>query len=117
MRQRFGASDVQEVRFKLSRRQLADTGEAELYYMLMAWVWGRWSFVLLPQRELAVRKTASERRQPIRGGIPRPDHVARSDDLTLTLCFSRDAATGSEDVTEAAGKRLVGRMGLRATDA
>jgi len=98
-RQRTGSSDVQEIRFKLKRGQLADDDGTDLYYMLMAWVWGRWSFVLLSRIELVRRKTRSESRRGTRGRLPRMDHQARSDDLTLTVAFSRDGTTGCEDAT------------------
>lgn len=98
-RQKTDSLDVQETRFSVSRRQLDDPRGASLSYMLMAWVWGRWSFVLLPRGELLRRKAASEARGSRRKGSPRPNGEARSDSLTLTIAFSRDPATGHEDAT------------------
>lgn len=97
--QRTGAADVQEIRFTVSRRQLADEEGARLYYMFMAWVWERWSFVLISRDALTERKRMSESRRPAHGRSPRSDHEARSDRLSLTLCFSRDAVSGREDAT------------------
>lgn len=98
-RQRTAGLSVQEIRFTLSRSQLAETGDAELHYMLMAWVWERWSFILLSQDDLRARKVLSERRVRARGGVPRADGEARSDSLSLTISFTREIVTGDEDAT------------------
>jgi hypothetical protein len=96
-RQKSHAADVREIRFTLSRQQLSESYGAALHYMLMAWVWGRWSFVMIPRSELQKRKEASEARGRTPGGLPRADREARSDSLTLTIFFSRDETTGHED--------------------
>ena len=82
------AADFIDVVFKLSRQQLRDPTGAPLYYMLTAWVWERWSFVLIPREELSERKAA-------RGMAIKPDERA-CDALKLTVRFSRTPSTRVE---------------------
>lgn len=82
------AEHAVDVVFKLSRRQLRDPEGAPLYYMLMAWVWERWSFVLIPRKDLNDRKLA-------RGPAIKPDAQA-GDTLKIAVTFSRDPTNRTE---------------------
>jgi hypothetical protein len=88
-----------DVQFRLSRGQLRDTEGAELYYMLMAWTWGRWSFVLISREELYKlkdrRQGACPGKRSRRGRWKRDEDAG--DDLKLGVRFMRDPATGQED--------------------
>lgn len=84
-----------DVQFRVSRRQLRDPEGAELYYMLMAWTWARWSFVLISRQELFDLKDQRHAALPRRGPWKRDEDA--DDDLKLGIRFVRDPATGQED--------------------
>lgn len=86
------------VQFQLSREQLRDVLGAPLFYMFMAWVWGRWSWVLIPREQLKRYKDKAEAASLNRskGRLRKGDGDTRSDDLKVTIEFSRDPTTGEE---------------------
>lgn len=87
-----------EVAFYLSRKQLREPDGAPLFYMLMAWMWDRWSWVLIPRADLQKRKERAERPPAQRAkGRPRKRDVETvRNELCVTIKFSLDSTTGEE---------------------
>jgi len=88
-----------EVDFQLKRKQLSDPDGAPLFYMFMAWVWDRWSWVLISREALNKRKEEAEASVTTKRSKGRPrkrDTDTKSDDLKVTIKFSLDPSTGEE---------------------
>lgn len=82
------------VTYLLSREQLSETKENELFYMFMVRRTQRWHFILIERAELAEIRVAFERadRAGKRGRRPTTEAEAKTDALALKIEWSdRDA--------------------------
>lgn len=86
-----------DVGFTLSRRQLGDPLGAPLFYVLIAWVWSGWSFIVISREALNQLRENCYRRAVNRRH--KPDEQARRDAINLTVCFRRDPTDHAEDAT------------------
>ena len=82
--------------YRLSRRQLTEIKENELFYMFMVRWRGRWRFILIAQKQLFEIRTAFETadRSKRRGPKPIADVQATSDSLSLRIEWRPEDARG-----------------------
>jgi hypothetical protein len=82
--------------YLLSREQLREVKENELFYMFMVRRAQRWRFILIGRAELAEIRSAFERadRTGKRGRRPATEEGARTDALALKIEWSDDDARG-----------------------
>jgi hypothetical protein len=82
--------------YLLSRRQLRDVKENELFFMLMARRQQRWHFILIPRVRLAEIRDSFEGtdRAGMRGRRPATDADARTDGVALRIEWSDGDARG-----------------------
>ncbi len=82
--------------YQLSRRQLRDIKENELFFMFMLRWEERWRFILIPRKQLAEIRDSFERRDRTgrRGRRPAADAEARTDGLMLRIEWSDSDASG-----------------------
>lgn len=78
--------------FTLKRKQLGDPGGVDLYYMLVAWVWGRWCFILISRQALSDRYARAV-------AASRCKREAKSKDVTIEITYSRTRDTSAEGVS------------------
>jgi hypothetical protein len=82
--------------YRLSRQQLREVKENELFFMFLVRWMGRWRFILLPREKLLeIREALADVDRPARRGRPAvPDGRAAGDALTLSIDWTADDAIG-----------------------